>query len=84
MKRDEHYQLLVNMSNGWKMSSKPVSFCKIFLRNKLLYANFQHVCNTSAKKYIDPMKALRGVDFTEHALSTIINEYTSQIKRGIN
>ena len=45
---------------------------KYFFCIKLLHAHLQYVCNISSKCWKDPVKALRGVDFTKYALSTII------------
>ena len=45
---------------------------KYFFSIKLLQAHLHDICNTSAKCWKDPAKALRGADFTKYALSTII------------
>ena len=45
---------------------------KYFSCIKLLHAHLQYVCNISSKCRKEPVKALRGVDFTKYALYTII------------
>ena len=68
------YQLLFldAVIQKW-LSYKPCKFVKIhFFSIKLLHAHFQYVCNISAKCWKDLVKALRGVDFTMYALTTII------------
>ena len=44
---------------------------KYFFCIKLLHAHPQYVCNISSKCWKDPVKALRGVDFTKNTLSNI-------------
>ena len=53
------------------LSSKPCHFVKKYVsRIKLLHANAQYVCNMCM--YEKCGRALRGVDYTKYALSTII------------
>ena len=52
---------------------KPCQFVKKdFFTITLRHVHFQYVSNISAKCWQEPMNALRGVDFTKYALSTII------------
>ena len=66
-----HY-LLCAVVGKW-LSWKPCQFVKInFFSIKLPHAHLQYVCNISANCWKDPVKGLRGVDFTKYALSMVI------------
>ena len=65
-----HYQPLFTWCSHPKMAVKnPVSLSKnIFSASNF----FMHIFNMSVKCWKDPVKAIRGVDFTKYVLSTII------------
>ena len=56
---------------------------KYFFSIKLLHAHLQYVCNISEKPWKDPMKALKGVDFTKYVLWVIIQQSYQKNCRGI-
>ena len=56
---------------------------KYFFSIKLLHAHLQYVCNISAKHWKDPMKALRGVDFTKYVPWVIIQTYYCKNNKNI-
>ena len=62
--------------NGCNLQSfsylKTLFVKKYFFSIKRLYAHLEYICNIFAKHWKDPMKALRGVDFTKYVLSVII------------
>ena len=67
-----HYHLLFTGCSCQKMTKLKNTVKKYFFSTKLLHAHLQYVCNLATKNSKDAMKALRGVDFTKYALSSII------------